>query len=158
MLLLWKHNFLYYFSLTEVCKLCYRIETYIRGTVMLSQSIHHHNAILGAALQGTAARQDAIMNNIANSDVPGFTARTVHFESALQKAIDNWQATGTLDLSRARPSIQFQEAHTNFRMDQNNVDMEREMVALYINSIRYDVLVNSVMHNSRMLNTVLQGR
>ena len=125
---------------------------------MLSQSIHHQNSILGAALQGTSARHDAIMNNIANSDVPGFTARTVQFEAALEHAIDNWQATGSLDLSRARPSIQTQESRMMFRLDQNNVDMEREMVALYINSIRYDVLVNSVLHQSRMLNTVLQGR
>ena len=125
---------------------------------MLSQSIHHQNSILGVALQGTAARQDAIMNNIANADTPGFTARTVQFETALQYAINDWQSTGSLDLSRARPSVQFQEASTTFRMDRNNVDMEREMVALYINSIRYDVLVNSVMHQSRMLNAVLQGR
>jgi len=125
---------------------------------MLSQSMHHHNAILGAALQGTAARHDAIMNNIANNDVPGFTARTVEFEAALQVAVDNWQQTGNLDLTRARPSVQWQEATTAFRMDGNNVDMEREMVALYINSIKYDVLVNSVMHQSRQLNTVLQGR
>ena len=125
---------------------------------MLSQALHHQNAILGVALQGTAARHDAIMNNIANSDTPGFTARTVQFESVLQHAIDNWQSTGNLDLSRARPSIQFQEMGNRFRMDQNNVDMEREMVALYINSIRYDVLVNSVMHQSRMLNAVLQAR
>ena len=125
---------------------------------MLSQSIHHHNAILGAAMQGTAARHDAIMNNIANNDVPGFTARTVQFESALQYAVDVWQSGGGLDLTRARPSVQFHEPGQSFRIDRNNVDMEREMVALYINSIRYDVLVNSFMHNSRMLNAVLQGR
>jgi len=125
---------------------------------MLSQAIHHENAILGAALQGTFARHDAIMNNIANADVPGFTARRVEFESALTSAINNWRETGNLDLSMARPVTQFQEPFNTFRMDRSNVDMEREMVALYINSVRADVLVNSILHNSRMLNTVLQGR
>lgn len=125
---------------------------------MLSQAIHHQNDILGAALGGQAARIDAIQNNIANAETPRFTARRVEFESALSDAIDNWRATGNLDLSRARPSMFLQDPGTRFRLDGNNVDMEREMVALYVHSVRYDVLVNSVLHNSRMLNTVLQGR
>ncbi|MCL2217553.1 MAG: flagellar basal body protein [Defluviitaleaceae bacterium] len=125
---------------------------------MLTQAIHQDNAVLSAALRGTHARHDAIMNNIANADVPGFTARRVEFESALSEVIDNWRATGNLDLSRARPSLRYQEAFNFFRMDRSNVDMEREMVALYINSVRSDVLVNSILHNSRMLNQVLQGR
>jgi len=125
---------------------------------MLTQAIHHQNDVLGAALQGTFARHDAIMNNIANADVPGFTARTVVFEDALSDAISDWRSTGRLNLSRARPSVRYQDTFNAFRMDGNNVDMEREMVALYINSVRADVLVNSVLHNSRQLNTVLQGR
>jgi len=125
---------------------------------MLSQALHHDNAVLGVALRGTFARHDAIMNNIANADVPGFTARRVEFESALSDAIDNWRSTGNLNLSRTRPSLRYQDTFMSFRMDRSNVDMEREMVALYINSVRADVLVNSVLHNSRMLNTVLQGR
>ncbi|MCL2197698.1 MAG: flagellar basal body rod protein FlgB [Defluviitaleaceae bacterium] len=125
---------------------------------MLSQSIHQQNDILGAALQGQGARVNAIQNNIANAETPRFTARTVEFEDALSDAIDNWRQTGTLDLSNTRASTRFQEPGTRFRIDGSNVDMEREMVALYIHSVRYDVLVNSVLHNSRMLNTVLQGR
>lgn len=125
---------------------------------MLSQSIHHQNSILGAALGGQAARIDSIQNNIANAETPRFTAQRVEFESALSDAIGNWRATGTLDLSRARASTYFQDPGTRFRLDGNNVDIEREMVALYIQSIRYDVMVNSVLHNSRMLGIVLQGR
>lgn len=128
------------------------------GIAMLSQSIHHQNAIMGAALQGQNARIDAIQNNIANAETPRFTARRVEFESALSDAIENWRATGNLDLRRARPQTQFQDPGTRFRIDGNNVDIEREMVALFTQSIRYDVMVNSVLHNSRMLNAVLQGR
>jgi flagellar basal-body rod protein FlgB len=125
---------------------------------MLSQSIHHQNSILGAALGGQAARIDSIQNNIANAETPRFTARSVEFESALNDAIDNWRSTGDLDLSNARPSMHFKEPGTRFRLDGNNVDIEREMVALYIQSVRYDVMVNSVLHNSRMLGIVLSGR
>jgi len=125
---------------------------------MLSQVIHQQNAVLGAALHGTHVRNDAIQNNIANVDTPGFTARRVEFESALEAAVLNWRTTGQLDLSNARPMVRFQERNHRFRMDASNIDIEREMLALYINSVRADVMVNGIMHNSRMLNTVLQGR
>ncbi|MCL2047614.1 MAG: flagellar basal body rod protein FlgB [Defluviitaleaceae bacterium] len=125
---------------------------------MLSQSIHHQNSILGAALSGQAARIDSIQNNIANAETPRFTARSVEFESALSDAIENWRTTGNLDLTKARATTSYKEPGTRFRLDGNNVDIEREMVALYIQSVRYDVMVNSVTHNSRLLNSVLAGR
>jgi len=125
---------------------------------MLSQSIHNQNAVLGAALQGQSARIDAIQNNIANAETPRFTARKVEFEAVLSDAVANWKNTGKLDLSKARPSTSFQDFGTRIRLDGNNVDIEREMVALFTQSIRYDVMANSVIHNSRMLNTVLSGR
>ncbi|MCL2577883.1 MAG: flagellar basal body rod protein FlgB [Defluviitaleaceae bacterium] len=125
---------------------------------MLSQAIHNQNSILGAALQGQGARVDAIQNNIANAETPRFTARRVDFEAALSDAISNWKKTGNLDLSKARPTTSFQDFGTRIRLDGNNVDIEREMVALFTQSVRYDVMVNSVLHNSRMLNTVLSGR
>ena len=123
---------------------------------MLSQALHRQNAVLGVALQGTSARNDTIMNNIANADVPGFTARRIEFEGRLAQAVDRWRETGELDLSRTRPVARYQEGNHFFRMDRSNVDMEREMVALFTNTVRYDVLVNSILHNSRMLGVVLQ--
>ena len=125
---------------------------------MLTRAIQLHNAVLGVALHGTQVRHDAIINNIANADVPGFTARRIEFESRLADAVDRWQASGRFDLSRTGPTTHFQEGNFFFRMDRSNVDMEREMVALYNNSVRYEAMVNSVLANSRLLNTVLTGR
>jgi len=125
---------------------------------MISQAIHNQNSILGAALRGQEARVNAIQNNIANAETPRFTARRVDFEAALSDAISDWRRTGTLDLSGTRATTSFQDFGMRYRIDGNNVDIEREMVALYIHSVRYDVMVNSVLHNSRQLNTVLQGR
>ena len=125
---------------------------------MLTQSLHNQNAILGVALAGTSARVDVIMNNMANSDVPGFRAREVDFEAALKSAIENWHRTGNLDLSRVRPTMRVANPGTMFRMDGNSVDMEREMIQLYIHTTRYEVLVNSILNNSRRLNAVIQGR
>ena len=41
------------------------------------------SAALASALDGLAARQRAIANNIANVNTPGYTAERVSFEDAL---------------------------------------------------------------------------
>ena len=129
-----------------------------RRATMLTQSLHNQNSILGAALAGTSARVDVIMNNMANSDVPGFRAREVDFETALKSAIENFRRTGSLDLSRVRPTMRNQAPGMAFRMDGSNVDMEREMIQLYIHTTRYEVITDSIINNSRRLNAVIQGR
>jgi flagellar basal-body rod protein FlgB len=125
---------------------------------MLTQAMHNQNRVLGAAMHATGARIDVIMNNIANNDTPGFVASTVDFEAALGQAIDNWRATGRLDLSRVSPGLRTQDPGFAFRMDGNSVDMESEMVRLYTNVVKYETMVNSVMNNSRRLNMAISGR
>jgi len=125
---------------------------------MLTQAMHNQNRVIGAAMHANAARTDVIMNNIANVDTPGFQASTVEFETALGRAIDNWRASGRLDLSQVRPALLAQDAGFAFRMDRNNVDMESEMVRLYTNMVMYEAMVNSVMNNSRRLNMAISGR
>jgi flagellar basal-body rod protein FlgB len=120
--------------------------------------MHNQNLVLGAAMHANAARTDVIMNNIANVDTPGFQAGTVDFEAALGNAIDNWRATGRLDLSGVRPGMRAQDPGFAYRIDGNNVDMESEMVRLYTNIVRYEVMTNSVMNNSRRLNMAITGR
>jgi flagellar basal-body rod protein FlgB len=128
------------------------------GIRLLTQAMHNQNRALGAAMHATGARMDVIMNNIANNDTPGFVAGTVDFEAALVQAIDNWRATGHLDLSRVRPNVRAQDPGFAFRMDNNNVDMESEMVRLYTTGVRYETMVNSVLSNSRRLNMAISGR
>jgi flagellar basal-body rod protein FlgB len=127
---------------------------------MLTQAMHNQNTILGAAMHGTAARLDVIMNNIANNDTPGFRAKTVDFEDTLARAVDRWRRPGNqqIDLSGVRPSLRTAEPGFTFRIDDNSVDMEREMVKFTINITRYEVLVNSVLNNSRRLNAAITGR
>ncbi|MCL2204759.1 MAG: hypothetical protein FWB88_12565 [Defluviitaleaceae bacterium] len=125
---------------------------------MLTQAMHNQNRALGAAMHATAARIDVIMNNVANNDTPFFVAGTVDFEAALGQAIDNWRATGRLDLSQVRPNLRAQDPGFAYRMDRNNVDMESEMVRLYTSVVRYETMVNSVLNNSRRLNTAITGR
>lgn len=127
---------------------------------MLTQALHTQNNIIGAALHGLSARMDVINNNIANNDVPGFRARAVDFEHSLAQALERWGQgrPGDLDLGSAQPTLRFQNADTHFRMDRNNVDVEREMVQLFIASTKYEAMVNAVLNNSRRLNAAITGR
>jgi flagellar basal-body rod protein FlgB len=125
---------------------------------MILDAIYKQGNIIGTALQAAAVRNDVITNNLANSDVPGFKAKAVDFESSLVKAIDNFKRTGVLDLSGARPSVRTVNKHYNYRIDGNNVDVELEMVALYQNSIKYEAMINCIQRNSARLNLALTGR
>ncbi len=112
--------------------------------------------ILEKGMQATVLRNEVIQNNIANADTPGFKRSTVHFETFLNNAIDNAKSTGVLNLDNVQPVI-FQQSF-NYRLDENNVDIETEMVNLYQNSARYDMLVSSVNNQYKKINAVLSAK
>lgn len=103
---------------------------------------------LGASLKFRSLRQNIGSTNIANAETPGYTAKKVDFEDALQRAIDLDGATqqtatapehfaiGPGAISRARADV-YDNPEANVTNDQNTVDMEKEMAALQENSILY---------------------
>ena len=124
---------------------------------MLMQALHNQNNVLGAALGGLSKRIDVMTNNLANVDTPGFIASTVYFEDQLSQAISNWRSGGGLDLTGVQPR-RARANHGTFRLDGNNVDIEREMAKLYINTVKYDAIALSIQNNSRRLNLAITGR
>jgi len=45
----------------------------------------------------------------------------------------------------------------NYRIDENNVDIEFEMAQLYQNSVRLDVMAMGIMNHYRILNVAIQA-
>ena len=125
---------------------------------MLFESMRVQNEILGSALNASSLRNDIILNNIANNDVPGYKTKAVDFEASLTKAIDSYKKTGKLDLGGAVPTVRTVYENYNYRIDTNNVDLELEMVNLYQNSIKYETMISCVQSNSKRLNLALNGR
>ncbi len=119
---------------------------------MTFDNLFVQNDILESALQASIKRNDVIQHNIANVDVPGYKKKTVLFEDALQKAIQNYKETGRLDLSSVTPTTVFQYKNYNYRIDKNNVDIEVEMVDLYQNAVKYDVMAQGVISNYKRIN------
>jgi flagellar basal-body rod protein FlgB len=124
----------------------------------LFNQLNAQGGILRAALIGSAKRNEVIVNNIANADVPGFRARRVEFENSLREAVGNYPHPRhrNVDTSGVTATVHFQNPGTHYRIDGNNVDIEVEMVRLYQNSMKFDTLISSITANSQRMRTVLQ--
>ncbi|MCL2235354.1 MAG: flagellar basal body rod protein FlgB [Defluviitaleaceae bacterium] len=113
--------------------------------------------ILGTALQGTVARGQVIGNNIANVDTPGFKRSVVAFEDSLAVAVNNFRDTRQLDLTPVQPRVFTEFDHLNYRWDENNVDIELEMVQLFDNNMRFNVISGGILSHYRIINMVIQN-
>lgn len=125
---------------------------------MIFNSLFKTNDIIGQAMHATTARHNVILNNIANVDVPGFKRSVVEFESYLSKELDRVEYQGgKVNFNNLQPSIHISNENLSHRLDGNNVDIEMEMVSLYQNSTRYDVMANSIMNNYRRISTAINS-
>jgi len=112
---------------------------------------------LAAALEGAAARQRAIAHNLANVDTPGFIRTDVAFEEALALALQRarlapHRAADLLAALSVRPR---HDRSTPARADGNNVDIDREMVALSRNALRYHAVSEALAARIRALRTAI---
>jgi flagellar basal-body rod protein FlgB len=125
---------------------------------MIFEDMYRQSGRIGAALNASSVRNEVIVNNLANNDVPGYKAKIVDFEASMQEALDKYERTRELDLTDVKPTVRFFDENYNYRIDKNNVDVELEMVKLYENSIKYDALINCLQSNSKRLSLALTGR
>lgn len=124
---------------------------------------------LGQGLYASARRNEVILNNIANSDTPGFKTSQVRFEDILASVVssgDNVALKTTRDrhigglpatLSEVEPVV-VQDDSTSYRMDENNVDIESQMVGLAQNSLSYYTMVNKLNSEFTKLNMAIKGQ
>jgi len=99
----------------------------------MSQSIEAvTTASLSLALDAATLRQQVIAANIANANVPGYTAKTVSFDTVMANASGGLQGT-TLD------------AHVVPRRGADgspqSVQIDGEMAELALNQLQYQTLV-----------------
>jgi len=95
---------------------------------------------LSKALDMHLLRHSVIADNIANAETPGFKARRVDFEAQLQRAVDSDASAGEQEVFRelasAQPTVS-EEMASGKGIDQNTVDMDREMAAMTKNDVKY---------------------
>lgn len=114
---------------------------------------------LASSLTLRQMRHNITSSNIANAETPGYKAKKVEFEGALQRALDldganslstsspEHFAVGGVSVTKTRPDI-FDDPEGAVNNDGNTVDLEKEMSALSENAIMYKAalqLINKKM-------------
>ncbi len=114
---------------------------------------------LAGAMRGSAARHRALADNIANVDTPGFIRREVQFEEALAAAIQSARrAPQRASQILSSVSQQPREDHTApLRADGNNVNIDRELVSLAENALRFQASSELLATRVRTLRMAIQG-
>lgn len=131
-----------------------------------------NDAVMDSLKQGldvAALRQRTIAHNIANLNTPRFKRSYVSFEENLRKAQEQDKR---LEISAtharhfktpapgppAAPAVKVDESTTR-RIDGNNVDMEKEMLGMVTNQLRYNALARQTSDRLNMWEYVVhQGR
>ena len=129
---------------------------------MIQTNAFDYINVLNRAADAAWQRNEAISNNIANVDTPGYKRQDVAFESVLQQALGNnrYQSmddkVANVNLSRLRGRAYVDYANYSYRLDGNNVDIENEHVMLAENQLKYQGLISSINQEFTNLQTVMK--
>ena len=129
---------------------------------MIQTNAFDYINVLDRAADAAWQRNEAISNNIANVDTPGYKRQDVAFESVLQRALGNNRyesmddKVANVNLSRLRGRSYVDYANYSYRLDGNNVDIENENVMLAENQLKYQGLLSSISQEFTNLKTVMK--
>ncbi|MFC5532448.1 flagellar basal body rod protein FlgB [Cohnella yongneupensis] len=128
---------------------------------------------LESAVSAASLRQRVLANNIANVDTPYYKRSDVAFEEMLTQAIGEQGGShalaGKMTNERHIPingsSAAFvpkpqviTENSTSINNNQNNVDIDKEMSLMAENQLRYNLFIQQVNHEVKMMRTGIEGR
>ena len=105
-----------------------------------------------SSLDSLWLRQQVITNNLANSETPGYKARTVTFENVLSDKVKKGQTANRDYDYRAKVVTDYD---TEARPDGNNVDTEKEMAELWKAYAQYSYLTQKISGSFRQTNYIL---
>ena len=118
--------------------------------------------VLDKALDASWLRNEAISNNIANADTPGYKRQDVNFETQLAKALRSSRyktmdaKVADVKMNRLNPIAYTDYAGFSYRIDGNNVDPDTEGVYLAKNQVVYQGLEQSVSEEFKNLQLVMK--
>jgi len=92
---------------------------------------------LEAGMKAESLRQQAITNNVANMQTPGYRRIDVNFEQLLTKAMDS---RGAAELDKITPQI-YQPQQTPVGANGNDVNLEGEVGEMVKNTLRHKAYV-----------------
>lgn len=111
---------------------------------------------LKVVLDACLIRHRVISNNIANVDTPGFKRSKVIFEEKLRDLIKE-RNISPHRIRKLRPEIVIDQSSA-WREDFNNVDIEREMMELSKNTLKYKIYVQFLSRKLGKIRQAIMGR
>ena len=115
---------------------------------MFDQLLNNPSILVMKKLQDyTMVKQKVIANNIANVETPGFKAKDVSFKAAFEHALQNGDVMGAMQVQ----SEVFERNDAPLRNDGNNVDLEKEMIDLQKNKMRFDVYTEILRNRYKLV-------
>ncbi len=118
--------------------------------------------VLDKAMDASWLRNEAISNNLANADTPGYKRQDVNFETQLAKALRSSRyktmdaKVADVKMNRLNPIAYTDYAGFSYRIDGNNVDPDTEGVYLAKNQVVYQGLYQSVNEEFKNLKAVMK--
>lgn len=127
---------------------------------------------LSAAMRGLGLRHQAIAQNVANADTPGYQRVDVQFEGALAQALGRDEIAATLPDERLDARAPMERAPRNrslsldaeaetgtvMRADGGNVDPDTEMAEMAANQLAYQTVTSMLGKKFGQLAYVINGR
>ena len=105
---------------------------------------------LRVSLRGLTSRQRALSDNLANLETPGYLAKRVDFESALDQAINDGKPTST--------SISETRSMDETGVNGNNVNLDDETILATETALRYQLSIEALNAKYRLLRTAIRGQ
>ncbi len=118
--------------------------------------------VLDKAMDASWLRNEAISNNLANADTPGYKRQDVNFETQLAKALRSSRyktmdaKVADVKMNRLNPIAYTDYAGFSYRIDGNNVDPDTEGVYLAKNQVVYQGLYQSASQEFKNLQMVMK--
>ncbi len=118
------------------------------------------NKKLENSLDAAWLRNDVISQNIANADTPGYKRKEVQFEEYLNSEMKHSRIENGMSRLSGGKGIKVVNDHENYsyRLDGNNIDIEREMAQMAMNTLRYNTLIQRMNGQFAKLRNVIKGR
>jgi flagellar basal-body rod protein FlgB len=112
--------------------------------------------VLEKILDVASFRQKLLASNIANADTPGYKAKDISFQKALDKAIKVWSVER--GASSAKQDYEIYETVTTMpNRDGNTVNLDIEMAKVAENTLIYNAATQLMTMKVRMLKDVIKG-
>ena len=115
---------------------------------------------LEKSLDASWLRNNVISQNIANVDTPGYKRKEVQFGEYLNSEMKHSRISNGKSHLQGSGDIKMIEENSSYsyRLDGNNVDIEREMAKMAANSLKYNTLIQRINGKFNKLRTVIRGR